>query len=249
MSQQQPEAQQPPQDDGLADTVALIVAIFASGVAVATAAGMIATILAPLGIGADAARSALVLALSNPLRPRMTARTIVNIQVHVDPGKPPGPAEIAAAGQALEWRARFLIASARRIDDRSTRGLSAADAVAAERGFMQMHITAQRRRVEAAQAVDAAAGLYGRELGWYANGDERTTAECRWADGRNFYADRPPVFGYPGAVHPRCRCTAGPAHEGARLLYAAPARLMNLHTPATVPGGARRGDLPRRSTG
>ncbi len=228
-SQQSPPAgSQPSQQDD--DALALIVATLLAGLGTKETIGVLTHILAgPLHIGVQAAQAAAVLALARPLRPRANVVTMQNLQVQSLPGEAPGPAEVLENAAAVQWRARYLIASARRIDDRMAGGQTQLQAVAAERQYLDLHVDAQRRRVEAARAVDAAAGLYGNELGWYADKDDRTTPECRWADGRNFYADRQPVFGWPGAVHPRCRCVAGPAFDGARLLYAAPVRLLRGH--------------------
>ncbi len=44
-------------------------------------------------------------------------------------------------------------------------------------------------------------------LGWKAHTDDKVTPECRAADGAWFYADRPPIIGYPGMPHGgTCRC-------------------------------------------
>lgn len=188
------------------------------------------TLVGALHVGPAVAQAAAMLALSKPLRPQVTQPTMIGLQVvPVVTERSIGLAEAAENDSAPTWRAAYMLAAARRIDDRVSRGQTLQEATAAESTYRQMHIDAQRRRVEAAQAVDAAADIYGLQLGWYANGDQRTTPECAWANGRNFQADRRPVFGWPGAVHPRCRCTAGPAFPNGRLLYVAPARLLNSH--------------------
>ena len=72
--------------------------------------------------------------------------------------------------------------------------------------------------MQAAMNTDMASWSYGDLLGWYTVRDARTSAECLAADGRNFSASAPPLIGYPGAVHPHCRCYPGPAHPGGRML-------------------------------
>lgn len=121
----------------------------------------------------------------------------------------------------LMRRAAYLVQAARRLT-RATRTDTADTAI--ERRWLQQHLRAMRRRVEAAQQVAAAdrtqrrldrqegrvnSGL----LGWYAVLDDRTSSECRLANGRNFDSRRVPPIGFPGAVHPSCRCKPGPPHD------------------------------------
>jgi hypothetical protein len=65
---------------------------------------------------------------------------------------------------------------------------------------------------------DPATGQVTRLVGWHAKLDGRTSPECRAADGANFPANRPPSIGWPGAVHPSCRCRPGAPHAQGRLL-------------------------------
>lgn len=209
----------------------MIASILASGLAADVALRLLMkTLVGALHVGPVVAQAAAMLALSKPLRPQVTEPTMIGLQVTtIATERSTGIAEAAENESAPTWRAAYMLAAARRIDERMGRGQTLEQATAAESTYAQMHVDAQRRRREAAQAVDAAADVYGLQLGWYANGDERTTPECAWANGRNFMADRRPVFGWPGAVHPRCRCTAGLAFPNGRLLYVAPARLLNSH--------------------
>jgi hypothetical protein len=59
---------------------------------------------------------------------------------------------------------------------------------------------------------------HGNLLGWNTVIDERTSAECRAADGKNYYATAMPDIGFPGSVHPACRCYPSGPHPGGRLL-------------------------------
>jgi hypothetical protein len=87
-----------------------------------------------------------------------------------------------------------------------------------ERRFYAQHLMAIWQRSQAGAQVDSAQMTYGNLLGWHALRDKNTSADCLAADGRNFYADHMPLIGYPGAVHPHCRCQAGTPFPGARLL-------------------------------
>jgi hypothetical protein len=129
--------------------------------------------------------------------------------------RPGGTSARAIALRAnLRYRAAFVINALRRI-------AAAPDwkiALKRELGFWKAHVKASQRRVTVARRIDAARRLYGDMLGWYARMDERTSAECRAADHRNFSALQPPVIGFPGSVHPHCRCIPGPPIPGAKLV-------------------------------
>lgn len=140
----------------------------------------------------------------------------------------PGPLQKLEAQQAPLWRALYVWGAAERL-------LSSPDLVRAERaevGYFARQLAAEARRARAAALVDLTSRLLGDRveeqpdehvplLGWRAVIDDRTTPACRWANGRNFRADRIPIIGFPGAVHPRCRCTSGPPIKGAPLILSA----------------------------
>ena len=123
-------------------------------------------------------------------------------------------------------RAQFAIAAAVRVmramTEARSRGESMTragqEAVERERRYFQQHLDAMRQRAIAAARVDMAALEHGDFLGWSTTLDRHTSPECRAANGRNFYADRPPDIGYPGAVHPACRCKPVAPWPGGRLL-------------------------------
>lgn len=77
-----------------------------------------------------------------------------------------------------------------------------------EKNHLAAHLYAQSNRNRAALGVARAWRRQGGVglLGWKARLDRKTTADCREADGRNFDPARIPPMGYPGAVHPHCRC-------------------------------------------
>lgn len=86
----------------------------------------------------------------------------------------------------------------------------------AEDRYFDQFQAAERRRNAAGQRVALLAGNYGLDargellMGWGATLDSRTSADCRWAHGRNFNALVMPPIGYPGMVHLLCRCRPGP---------------------------------------
>lgn len=147
-------------------------------------------------------------------------------------GVPEGPCQDIEIDHAAAWRAMYLIAAADRLGEvvagegETTSAASLRDAMAAEQRYFGKHLEAEARRMRSAALQDMAARLTsdrGPEdvaplLNWHAVMDERTTFECRQANGYNFRADRMPVIGWPGAVHVKCRCTAGPAVPGAPLM-------------------------------
>lgn len=184
-------------------------------------------LLAPLGIGADAARSAALLAFVG-----VTA---------IELGEQAGVAERFVARTSPARRAAYTLNAARRIEEahgrvepqmraaeslhgvgdeadaQKVREQAARDAryEDRERQFLAQHLAAERTRQAAAQHVDRLADRFGPVLGWKARLDERTTPECRAAHGKNFRADRPPAIGWPGTLHGgTCRCVAtGPFND------------------------------------
>jgi SPP1 gp7 family putative phage head morphogenesis protein len=136
----------------------------------------------------------------------------------------PGPMALAEETQARAWRAIYALGAAQRLSE--TEDLDRAEHV--EEGYFARHLAAEERRQRAATLVDITNNLLGDRteeqegkvplLGWRAVIDARTTPECSWANGQNFRADKMPVIGLPGSVHPRCRCTSGPSIPGAPLI-------------------------------
>ena len=142
-----------------------------------------------------------------------------------------GPAQRWAIRANYARRASFFLHAARRVQAAVTAARSRdepvmaaiRDALTAEQRFMGQHVMASAQRVRAASAVDGMAATHGDLLGWQATLDDRTTAECARASGKNFRASRPPVLSdgtaaYPGMVHSRCRCVPVPAFRDAPVL-------------------------------
>jgi hypothetical protein len=116
------------------------------------------------------------------------------------------------------YRAAYLINAAQRVQHRLDAGQGIGAALRAEKPNLLAHLHAQANRRRAADAVDQQARKHGTLLGWRAVMDTRTSAECAAANGRNFDVFAPPAIGWPGAVHPHCRCRPVPAFAGAGLV-------------------------------
>ena len=137
-----------------------------------------------------------------------------------------GAASERTASLNLARRAQFALASAGRVQQAMTSARShggdmhaaATAQLVLERRYFQQHLDAIRVRAIAAMRTDMAALEYGPVLGWHATLDSHTSAECRRANGRNYYAAEMPAIGFPGAVHLACRCRPGVAWPGGRLL-------------------------------
>jgi hypothetical protein len=136
-------------------------------------------------------------------------------------------AVLAMQRHNLMRRAGYLVAAGRRMSTAAQRAGQSTQvrdsAVYAERRWLAQHLRAQAGRESAANQVAAKAKAEARRakrdgtawnglLGWYAVMDDRTSRECREANGRNFKPTKVPAIGFPGAVHPSCRCKPGPPH-------------------------------------
>lgn len=210
-----PPPQQPPPSSAAqqAAEAALVTAValaLINGLTAAGVAGGLATAYAPLKIRSMAMRAALGIVMGHP------------------PGQDGfwGEAGRQMARQNTLRRAQFTVASAQRINADITRAQSTGQnmkqalflATQRESRFYGQHLVATWNRQRAASQVDSAALAHGRLLGWHTVLDSRTSLECRQANGKNFFADHVPVIGYPGAVHPHCRCQPGaPFRTGAIL--------------------------------
>ncbi len=139
-------------------------------------------------------------------------------------GFAPRTATLITRRQNTMYRVAFWLASSRRLARAAKVGADAFKRqVAQERIYWGMHRQADGKRTKAASLVTKVAGSVASGdsplmLGWYAKDDERTSAECRAAHGRNFLVAKPPVIGYPGAVHPHCRCVPVPPYPGAKMV-------------------------------
>lgn len=223
--QQSPEGQPPP-NQSQRDLIAALAVALAGAATVAAAVAAVLPLLLPLGLP----RGGVVVLVTwvvrvPPARPTRTGRR---------PSGGAGPSATQRASRAVwAYRAAYLAAAAQRVADAVNRaqaaeGVSTDDALKAalkaERRYFTQHRQAEKARAAAADQVDAAAARYGPVLGWAAVLDEHTSRECRIADGGTFTAAAPPVIGYPGAVHPACRCRATAPLPGAPTVNAKLAR-------------------------
>jgi SPP1 gp7 family putative phage head morphogenesis protein len=226
-----PQTDQQQQDDHTAEEAAVLAALvvfFASVAAVKATLLPVKLVarLVTLGLEPRAVRVAGRLALAPPLTGRGR---------YGSPARTTGPAtttlRTVKADEPL-MRARYVLAAAKRLsraarlNNRPDQGeqdtgkpksrvdLFAA-AVRQEKNYLDAHRQAGQNRAKAAAAYDRAAidaGPNGK-LRWTAVMDSRTTADCAALDGRLFTPDDPPNGLIPGAVHPRCRCTATVAYD------------------------------------
>ena len=223
-----PQGQQPPpqqQGDGLDDAaLAVAVAALLAGTAVAGAyaastAGMLALLKARFRLS-SAALQALGAVLSM-------------VTEHPSPlSGVSGPASAQTSRVNTARRAQYVIAASKRVlgaaREARAKGESVTAAIAGqlalERRFYAQHQAAMRNRADAAGETDKAAAKCGNLLGWLAKKDDRTSPECYAASGKNYYASRMPDIGFPGAVHPSCRCRPVAAWPGGKLLPSSGAR-------------------------
>jgi hypothetical protein len=215
--QQPPPPQQP--DDGL-DDAALAVAIAALLATAAVTAAYASSVT--LMLAALKARFALSAAAWQAL-----GAVLTDVTSH-----PPAVTGVIGAASAqtsrmnAARRAQYVIAAAKRVlgaaREARAKGEPAGAAVRAqldvERRYYAMHQAAMWNRARAAGSTDMAAAEHGDLLGWNTIRDNRASAECLAADGKNYYASAMPDIGYPGSVHPHCRCFPSAPHPGGKLL-------------------------------
>jgi len=225
---QQPAPPPPDDDDALAAAAA---AALAAGVTVTA----VTALLEKLYTRADVDRMAL----------QSAVQVVMSMPPEVAGIAGPATAQVSYLNQVR--RGQMVLAISRRLttDIRRARshgesiGRALLDGVSRETRYFGMHRDAIWSRAKAAMAIDMAALDYGMLLGWYAHRDDRTTPECRDADGKNFRADAMPLIGYPGTVHGgTCRCTPGAPFPGAPLLPSA-----SIAPPASIRVQRRLGQL------
>lgn len=170
--------------------------------------------LTSVGVAPKASRAAGRMALSVPL----SGRSRWGSPSPPEPARPfgfgtqTGPTPSAAARIASEeptMRARYIFNAARRLTDSLVHG-EFIDGLKDEKRNLVAHVQAGKKRAAAAAALDeVAARAPGGLLQWHTVMDAATTPDCARLDRVLFTMDNPP--GIPGAMHPRCRCSALPA--------------------------------------
>jgi len=218
----QPTTQQQ-QDRDQALALAALAVLLTSGLTVAAMGAYAATILAPLGVSLLAAKAALRLATAEAAPAPFGAHLTVTARAGgtVVPFRRSNPAVTHTRATEGAIRAAYLLGAARRIEVDLRAGRTVGAAVTAERPYLIAHLQAGKNRLDSARAVDQAAAVHGPLLGWKAVLDRRTDPQCLAANRHNFLANTPPLIGWPGTVHPSCRCTPVAPYAGARLLPSA----------------------------
>lgn len=178
--------------------------IIAGALAVGASASVTAKSLSPkLGIPIGPLMLVLLLAQSKPM----------------DYGTASGVAIAQSARTEVLFRAAYVLAASRRVLSALKTGSTHRAAMEPEKRYFEQHLGAMRKRMDSAALADRRARLYGAKLGWHATLDSRTSPECKEAHGRNFNIGERPAIGYPGAVHPHCRCKPGRPFNTSRTVY------------------------------
>lgn len=190
-----------------AEIVAGIVALLLISQDPATLTPRVAGLLAPLRLGRSAIIEAVRIAMIRPVTtiPDTARRALLETR-----------------RTEYYYRAAYIVQSAQRLHRIVRAGRPLSDAVRSERSMYQRHLDAQGKRSTQAAKINRQAARFGETLGWYSVLDARTSAECRAAHGKNFKAGDRPVIGYPGTVHPDCRCTAGKPFRTTATVYEVP---------------------------
>lgn len=193
----------------------LVAAVLLTGAGAAATAAEISVLLAPWHVSAAAV--ALVLRLIDAKAAPLRARPQLSAFGVSASG---AGAEVARRAAAVEpySRAAYVMAAASRVQAALDAGKPQADAAAAETPNLTRHLAARRKRLDAAGRTAKAAQRWGPLLGWYRDPESNSEAECRIADGANFYADEATIIGLPGSVHPHCACVAGPPHPDGEMV-------------------------------
>jgi SPP1 gp7 family putative phage head morphogenesis protein len=209
--------QVPPADQqGMTPAEKAVVAALAAWLATSAALtavflpAALAARLVALGLAPKAVRLAGRLALTGGLVGRGS---------HGVPTTPNGTAYRDAIIGEPGYRAQFLVNSAKRMAVAHDMGVADIQ-LAKERAYLAAHRRAARNRTQVAADMDEMA-QESPWLEWHcktdpATGrpDDRVTPDCRAMHGQIFTLDQPPAIGWPGAVHPRCRCRATPFGVG-----------------------------------
>lgn len=132
--------------------------------------------------------------------------------IKMDTYVPADPILAAQRHHNIHRRAAYIVNAIHRMNTALTTHQPATIRAAwtQELDHLASHLQANHKRNEAAIDVSRRWKHAGHPnlMGWLAILDDRTGAECREANGRNFDPTQVPAIGYPGSVHPACRCKA-----------------------------------------
>lgn len=204
-------AQPPPPEQPMSDAaiVAALAALLVSAAAAAVTSTLVAAIVALLVRPPERRGEVRV------TRTAATAVARLVLQQRDRQVEPLGMAGRRMQRLNVQRRAQFLLAAARRVTRQIGTGRTRealVKALSAEQRFWRQHQEATAKRAQAAASTDSAIERHGVQttsgtvLGWSAVNDDRTSAECRAAHGKNWVLQRPPQIGIPGTVHVHCRC-------------------------------------------
>lgn len=202
-SQQQQPSSSPQQDAALVAAIAALLAVKAAPRPTAL------KIAALLGVPVAAVVPVVGIALAAPWGTNVRG---------LRPGGSPAATRTNLESEGA-YRAAYVLAASRRWHEGLKNGVSEEVLKEREDRFFKQHLEAQANRRVASAAVDKMARKYGATLGWYAVLDTKTSPECKAAHGKNFDIGKRPVIGYPGSVHPHCRCKPGKAFATNQTVY------------------------------
>lgn len=200
--------QPPPQTD---ETIRHIAEILLAAYAAHKTAEALALYLKPFGLTRPAISAALALAgKGTATRPNARLKGVSGARTT-------GVVREVRDTEAY-YRAAYVFNAARRITADLSGGDSLPEAIKKERPNTRAHEQARRNRLNIASKMQKLARQFGPLLGWYRDPLSDSESECVQADGHNFYATQGTIIGYPGSVHPHCRCVAGPPHPGGGMV-------------------------------
>lgn len=161
----------------------------------------------------------------------MLHKTIFAKLLTMDTYTPTDPILAAQRQRNIHRRAAYIVNAVRRMNTALT--THQAPTIRAtwnqELNHLAAHLQANHKRNESAINLARRWKHAGHPdlMGWQALLDGNTSPECAEASGRNFDPTVVPTIGYPGSVHPHCRCAAVAAfNTDARVEDLPDARMM-----------------------
>lgn len=144
-------------------------------------------------------------------------RAIFVSLLKTDKQEPTDPILAAQRHHNIQRRAAYIVAAVHRMNTATQTDTPDTIHTAwhQELEYLSSHLQATHKRNASATDLSHRWENAGHPdlMGWLAIQDDRTSPECRDASGRNFNPTTVPTIGYPGSVHPHCRCVAVPAWD------------------------------------